>query len=361
VHRPTAPRLTAFATRFLLLFAAHAAVSGCSAARPSSERSPQVAEGAQLYRTYCGLCHGDQGEGYAADHANALANPDFLATASDEFLRVAVERGRPGTAMAAYSQRFGGPLASNEVDALLAFLRSKQRGAAIDVSSFHADAHGLDVRPIYERECAACHGERGQGATAPSLNNETFASSASDGFLRHAIAHGRDGTPMPAFEPRLSANEIDALVAYVRTFGRREVERRPSPIPADLPVVIHPDGPAPQFTLREGRFVSSAQVAAALAAGKRLVIVDARAPSDWALLRIPGAIPVPYYAIDDLVARLPNDDTFIVAYCACPHAASGHVVDALRERGYANTAVLDEGILVWRELGHPVEGESVGE
>ena len=55
------------------------------------------------------------------------------------------------------------------------------------------------------------------------------------------------------------------------------------------------------------------------------------------------------------------DDTFIVAYCACPHAASGHVVDALRERGYRNTAVLDEGILVWRELGHPVEGESVGE
>ena len=33
----------------------------------------------------------------------------------------------------------------------------------------------------------------------------------------------------------------------------------------------------------------------------------------------------------------------------------------LRARGFENTAVLDEGILVWRELGHPVEGESVGE
>ena len=61
-----------------------------------------------------------------------------------------------------------------------------------------------------------------------------------------------------------------------------------------------------------------------------------------------------------LVARLPRDGTFIVAYCGCPHAASGRVVDALRERGFENTAVLDEGVLVWRDLGYPVEGESVG-
>jgi len=336
-------------------------VSACSGSGPSANRTPEIAEGARLYRTYCGLCHGDDGEGYAADHASALSNQQFLATASDAFLRVAVERGRPGTAMAAYARRFGGPLSPAEVDSLLAYLRSKQRGSSIDVSAFRADAHGLDIRPVYERECAACHGERGQGATAPSLDNETFAETASDGFVRRAIAGGRRGTPMPAFERRLSSDEIDALTAYVRAFGHVAAERTPSEVPEDLPLVIHPDGEAPTFTLREGRFVSSAQVAAALAAGKKLVILDARAPSDWALLHIPGAVPAPYYAIDDLVARLPNDDTFIVAYCACPHAASGQVVDALRARGFENTAVLDEGILVWRELGHPVEGESVGE
>lgn len=338
-----------------------APVSACSGARTNENRSPALAEGARLYRTYCGLCHGDDGEGYAADHANALAHSAFLATASDAFLRVAIEQGRPGTAMAAYAQRYGGPLTPSEVDALLAFLRSKQRGPSVDVDAFRADAHGLDARPIYERECAGCHGERGQGVTALSLDNPTFTATATDGFVRAAIAGGREDTAMPAFETRLRADEIDALTAYVRGFGRREEVRRPSAIPADLEVVIHPEGGAPTFTLREGRFVSSAQVAAALAEGKRMILLDARAPSDWALFHIPGAIPVPYYAIDDLVERLPNDDTFIVAYCACPHAASGHVVDALRERGFANTAVLDEGILVWRDLGHPVEGDSVGE
>lgn len=354
-------RRSALACAAFALVVSVSSIGSCSGARPSAGDSARIAEGARLYRTYCGICHGDDGEGYAADHANALAHPRFLATASDEFLRVAIERGRPETAMAAYAQRFGGPLSPAEVDSLLAYLRSRQSGPSVDVSAFRAETHGIDARPIYERECAGCHGERGQGVTALSLDNPTFADTATDGFIRYAIAHGRSDTAMPAFERRLSSNEIDALVAYVRSFGRRAPERAETAIPEDLPIVIHPDGPAPQFTLREGRFVSSAQVARALAEGKRLIILDARTPSDWALFRIPGAVPVPYYAIDELVGRLPDDDTFIIAYCACPHAASGHVVDALRARGFENTAVLDEGILVWRELGHPVEGESVGE
>lgn len=335
---------------------------GCSGATPSRNHDPVVASGARLYRTYCGLCHGDRGEGYAADHAGALTHPDFLASASDAFLRHAIERGRPGTAMAAYQKRFGGPLEDDEITAIVRFLRSHQRGESLDDTRYHAEAHAIDARPIYERECAACHGERGQGTTAQSLNNPTFAETATDTLLRHAISVGRRSTPMPAFGSRLSSDEIDALVVYVRSFARpAHSERQPRAIPADLPVVQNPEGGEPEFTLREGRFVSSAQVARALEQGKRIAIVDARTPSDWALFHIPGAVPVPYYAIDELVERIPDDGTWVVAYCACPHAASGHVVDALRERGYAHTAVLDEGILVWRELGHPVEGDAVEE
>lgn len=351
------PQLALLATSLLL-----GCGTGCSGATPARTDDPVVAEGARLYRTYCGLCHGDRGEGYAADHASALANPDFLVSASDEFIRHAIERGRPGTAMAAYAQRYGGPLAASEIDAIVRWLRSKQRGASLAENGYRAEAHGLDIRPVYERECASCHGERGQGVTAESLNNATFLETATDTFLRHAIQKGRRGTAMPAFERRLSAQEIEALVVYIRGFARpAAAERANTAIPSDLPVVIHPEGESPTFTLREGRFVSSAQVARALAEGKRMVIVDARTPSDWALFRIPGAVPVPYYAIDELVERIPDDGTYVIAYCGCPHAASGRVVDALRERGFSNTAVLDEGILVWRDLGHPVVGDAVEE
>ena len=125
--------------------------------------------------------------------------------------------------------------------------------------------------------------------------------------------------------------------------------------PYDGPLIINPKGKQARFTLRDNRFVPAADVKAALDAKSRIVIIDARAPSDWALSRIPGSIPGPYYQLDRL-EKLPKDDTWIVAYCACPHHASGAVVDELRKRGYKHTAVLDEGILEWQRRGYPVEG-----
>ena len=100
------------------------------------------------------------------------------------------------------------------------------------------------------------------------------------------------------------------------------------------------------------------QVKNALSAKQRIVIVDARPPSDWIQFHIPGAISVPYHD-RTLLDRIPNDGTWVVAYCACPHHASGEVVDALRERKYTNTAVMDEGILFWKDHGFPLVGEAV--
>jgi cytochrome c oxidase cbb3-type subunit 3/ubiquinol-cytochrome c reductase cytochrome c subunit len=73
-------------------------------------------------------------------------------------------------------------------------------------------------------------------------------------------------------------------------------------------------------------------------------------------MRIPGSISVPYYAFSRL-DELPRDGTWIMAYCACPHHASGVVVDELRKRGFPYTAVLDEGILEWKKRGYPIAGE----
>jgi cytochrome c oxidase cbb3-type subunit III len=104
--------------------------------------------------------------------------------------------------------------------------------------------------------------------------------------------------------------------------------------------------------------VSAEQVKKALDAKQRIVIIDARAASDWIQFHIPGAISGPYHD-RAMLDRVPNDGTWVVAYCACPHHASGEVVDALRERKYTNTAVLDEGILFWRDRGYPLQGEAV--
>lgn len=75
----------------------------------------------------------------------------------------------------------------------------------------------------------------------------------------------------------------------------------------------------------------------------------------WRQTYIPGAVPVPYYEEPDVfIEHIPNDSTWVVAYCACPHPASEQVVSTLRRYGYKNTTILDEGILVWAQMGFPV-------
>jgi cytochrome c oxidase cbb3-type subunit III len=335
------------------------AVLGCSSSGGREPLGPEAAvagEGRALYDKYCALCHGPNLEGYAADNANALANQGFLSTASDDFLYTAIARGRPGTAMAAYHETFGGPLAPDNIQILVAFIRSFQSGPALEVDQL-VKGDAAAGAPLYAELCAGCHGARGQGKIAISLNNPIFLSSASDGFIRHAIERGREGTAMPAFGTTLGAEEIDHLTRFVRSFASTSPEM---PVAGEIPptfeqVVIHPKGPAPRFSpLRDGRYVPADEVKAAFDAGARMVLLDARPTSDWLRAHIPGALPVPYYEPEKMIGSLPKDGTWIISYCGCPHAASGKVMDVLRTHGFDNTAVLDEGIFVWMERGYPI-------
>ncbi|MBX3275726.1 MAG: c-type cytochrome [Sandaracinaceae bacterium] len=333
-------------------------LAGCGASAPHAAPPPS-SEGAALYAQYCALCHGADGEGYAADDATRLRGQRFLTTATDDLLAVAIARGRPHTAMAGYSDQFGGPLTDAQIDALVAFVRGWQvePTVALDATPLEGDAE--NGAELFARECASCHGQLGNGGRgAQSLNRWTFLSQASDAFLRYAIEHGREETPMPAFAGRLSAQEIADVVVFLRRF-----EEEPDVVPRfmapprleDMTVVRHEGGPRPQFELREGRFVSAAQVRDAVAAQARLILLDARPTSDWLVARLPGALPVPYYDIEPILARLPRDGTWIVAYCGCPHTASGEVVDRLRAAGFEHTAVLDEGVFHWIDAGYPTE------
>ena len=72
-------------------------------------------------------------------------------------------------------------------------------------------------------------------------------------------------------------------------------------------------------------------------------------------MHIPGSFLVLYYEEpENFINDIPNDDTWVVAYCACPHAASQRVVNTLKRYGFKNTAIIDEGVLVWAQMGFPV-------
>ncbi|MCB9593976.1 MAG: c-type cytochrome [Sandaracinaceae bacterium] len=332
----------------------------CGGAPTEPRTTPPEAtgEGGALYAQYCALCHGEAGEGYAADNATRLRGQSFLTTASDDFLAMSIARGRPHTAMAGYSSNFGGPLEDPQIDAIVQHLRAWQTEASLDLGEAPLEGDAENGAQVFAQRCASCHGQLGNGGSAQSLNRWTFLSRATDPFLRHAIVNGREETPMPAFGDELEPQAIDDIVVFLRRFEEEHdvVPRYMAPPSLEqMTVIRHPDGPTPAFTLREERFVSAAQVRDALAASSRIVLLDARPTSDWLIERIPGALPVPYYAIDPIVARLPRDGTWIVAYCGCPHAASGEVVDHLREAGFEHAVVLDEGVYHWIEAGYPTE------
>ncbi len=326
--------------------------AAAAAATPATPPLP----GAALYAKYCTLCHGAKGQGYVADHANALANQQFLIAATDPFIAWAIAYGRPGTPMAAFGKDRGGPLDHGQVSKILQYIRSWQQSPPIELPTglIHGDVPRGEK--LYNAQCQSCHGPRGKGKTAPSLNNPVMLATAPDSYLRYAIAEGRPGTPMPAFKAKLKSTELDDVTAYLRSLYRRhEWKTVPETPPPIAQIVINPKGAAPNFpSLREGLYISVDKVKAALDRGARIVLLDARPTSDWMLAHIPGALPMPYYDVDTMVSSLPRDDTFIIAYCSCPHAASGQVISELRSRGFKNTAVLDEGIFVWMERGYPV-------
>src|SRR6185503_2369339 len=124
-----------------------------AAANASGER------GAALYRKYCATCHGDRAQGYAGDHAPSLATSTFQASASDEFLRAAIERGRPGTAMAGYGRAVGGPLDPGGVNDVIAFLRANAPAPKAPLLPANGGLGNVgEGLVIYHQACASCHG-----------------------------------------------------------------------------------------------------------------------------------------------------------------------------------------------------------
>lgn len=325
---------------------------------PPPDPASRVATGAALYEKYCALCHGPTAQGYAADNAPSLVTPQWLSSADDAFIVNSIALGRPDTAMAAYAKQAGGPLSDRDIDDIVAFLRS--HGPAYAAPAQPPAGSARKGAAVYAATCARCHGDRSRRADAIHLANQTFLGLASDAFLYDGIARGRDGTPMKAYAGELDPEEIADVVAYLRSWssGPPPALVRPRGGATEGPMVVNPDGAAPEFTLRDQTYVPADEVKRALDEGRRMIIVDARVPSDWEREHISGAISVPYYETA-AVNRIPNDGTWVIAYCACPHHASGEVVTELRRRGYPHTAVLDEGVLVWKQRGYPMSGAAV--
>jgi cytochrome c oxidase cbb3-type subunit 3 len=312
---------------------------------------PKPTRGAELYGRMCAVCHGANGEGYKADQAPRLAQPDFEASVTDEYLREAITNGRMGTTMSAWFNGRGGPLSRADIDEVIKFLRtswSKGPRPALDERAVTGDlTRGENA---FARECFRCHGVKGVGGPNLHIGNPQLLQTATNGFLRYAIKNGRPGTLMPSFATTLGDAGIEDVTALLRSWASPPPPP-PAPAPAPPiplgPVPLNPRGPEPVgFKVQPGTTPADI-IHAELQRGARMVLLDARTPSDYMNEHIAGAVSVPFYDPNEYFAKLPKN-SWLVCYCACPHAESGTLASKLVAAGFKKVTVLDEGLGVWR-------------
>ena len=94
-----------------------------------------------------------------------------------------------------------------------------------------ATAAAGDVKEVWEKSCASCHGKDGKGETkagkkagAKDLTDATYQASFKDEQMFKQIKEGlkdKNGKEqMKPFGDKLSEDEIKAIIAYVRAFKK---------------------------------------------------------------------------------------------------------------------------------------------
>lgn len=210
--------------------------------------------GERIYVSNCAVCHGDDGNG--AMWTKTSLNPpprEFTLSSPDELSRDrminSVTHGRPGTAMMSFVHR----LKPEEVETVVDYIRGNFLGkslqasapqsipghppvgasappapvVAADMSLPFPDNLVGDARKggeFYLRNCATCHGEKGDGAGPRAAFNrppprnflgEDARRSLNRPALLRAIAVGKAGTVMPAWSKVLSDQEIADVAEFV--------------------------------------------------------------------------------------------------------------------------------------------------
>ncbi|MFN2177276.1 MAG: c-type cytochrome [Anaerolineales bacterium] len=182
--------------------------------------------GQQLFASNCASCHGEFGEGgpnptRPDDIIAPISTAEYLNTRDDFTLRAVISQGQPNFGMSPFGSSFGGPLEDDQIDAVVAYIRSWQDNPPVELppevitSSEQISLNGSD---IYSELCSQCHGVQGEGGTGPPLSAPEFQEENSDQEIFDSINLGHEATPMIAWGAILTSDQIQQLVEVIRNF-----------------------------------------------------------------------------------------------------------------------------------------------
>lgn len=201
--------------------------------------------GQQLFSDNCSPCHGDFGEGgpnpsRPGDIIPPISTAEFLKTRDDVTLRSIISQGQPNFGMSPFGTSFGGPLEDDDVNAIIAYMRSWEQNPPVEFPpEIEVQTVSLDGAQIFADVCAQCHGPQGQGLIGPSLADPEFQADNTDQDIFNTINEGHQATAMIAWGEILSSEQIQQLVTFIR--GLKPVEEQPEP-------TAGPTASAPSFS-----------------------------------------------------------------------------------------------------------------
>ncbi len=203
-----------------------------------------------IYKRHCSVCHGDRGNGNSRADKNLTPPPrDFndAANLTRETMIDVVTNGKSGTAMMGWKTRFN----EKEIGSVVDYIRGRFMLVALDPRI----ALG---RGVYGHFCQVCHGDRGQGVPSSEMDSAPhdltlpkYQAELTRERMIASVSKGHHGPVKAGFAERISAENIGAVVDYIRLVmipnlpGSPSGTQTPSKPGMQVPASQQPAAPTP--------------------------------------------------------------------------------------------------------------------
>ena len=181
---------------------------------PSDPYSFQPGTGSTIASGFCGICHSAEYVYMQPPHPKATWEKIVHKMKS----------------------AFGCPIPEDQIPKLVEYLVSQNAIDPTSLSVKEAQEEGPSLagdkgdtehgQAVYEMYCANCHGSKGKGdgpvgqALVPPAADLTTTKKKSDPDLLDAIQNGKPGTAMPPWKGDLSAQDIQDVLSYIKSFSQ---------------------------------------------------------------------------------------------------------------------------------------------
>jgi len=173
--------------------------------------------GAAIFRNYCSQCHGAGAAGVQKSGYPNLLDDDWLWGGTREDIHTTIQHGIRYEAdedtRVSEMPAFGADeiLTPEDIEAVAEHV----------LSLSGAGPENTDGATIFAENCAACHGDNGQGdhsLGAPNLSDQIWLYGGEKERVVETITYARAGV-MPAWAGRLDEEQIKQVALYVHSLG----------------------------------------------------------------------------------------------------------------------------------------------